>query len=47
MSARTSSAARFSQFFQAFNYNKKSVALDLKHPGGLAAFRELAAAPMS
>jgi crotonobetainyl-CoA:carnitine CoA-transferase CaiB-like acyl-CoA transferase len=33
-----------SQFFHTFNRNKKSVALDLKHPGGLAAFRDLVAA---
>jgi crotonobetainyl-CoA:carnitine CoA-transferase CaiB-like acyl-CoA transferase len=30
-----------SQFFQTFNLNKKSVALDLKHPAGRAAFRRL------
>jgi len=30
-----------SQFFHTFNRNKKSVALDLKHPAGLAAFRDL------
>lgn len=32
-----------SQFFQSFNRNKKSLALDLKHPDGQAAFRRLAA----
>jgi len=30
-----------SHFFQTFNLNKKSVALDLKHPDGQAAFRRL------
>jgi crotonobetainyl-CoA:carnitine CoA-transferase CaiB-like acyl-CoA transferase len=30
-----------SHFFQTFNLNKKSVALDLKHPGGQDAFRRL------
>ncbi len=32
-----------SQFFQAFNLNKKSVTLNVKHPAGRAAFRKLAA----
>lgn len=32
-----------SHFFQTFNLNKKSVALNLKHPSGQAAFRRLAA----
>ncbi|MES2532846.1 MAG: CoA transferase [Pseudomonadota bacterium] len=32
-----------SQFFQSFNRNKKSLALDLKHPDGQAVFRRLAA----
>jgi crotonobetainyl-CoA:carnitine CoA-transferase CaiB-like acyl-CoA transferase len=31
-----------SQFFQAFNLNKKSVTLNLKHAGGLEAFHKLA-----
>ena len=31
-----------SQFFQAFNLNKKSVTLNLKHPAGREAFRRLA-----
>jgi crotonobetainyl-CoA:carnitine CoA-transferase CaiB-like acyl-CoA transferase len=31
-----------SHFFQTFNLNKKSVALDLKHPGGQSAFQRLA-----
>jgi crotonobetainyl-CoA:carnitine CoA-transferase CaiB-like acyl-CoA transferase len=31
-----------SQFFHTFNRNKKSVAIDLKHPAGVAAFRDLA-----
>ena len=30
-----------SQFFHTFNRNKKSVALDLKNPEGMAAFRDL------
>ncbi|HLS87839.1 MAG TPA: CoA transferase [Burkholderiales bacterium] len=30
-----------SQFFQTFNRNKKSIALDLQHPEGLAVFRDL------
>jgi crotonobetainyl-CoA:carnitine CoA-transferase CaiB-like acyl-CoA transferase len=30
-----------SHFFQTFNLNKKSVALDLKHPSGTAAFHRL------
>jgi crotonobetainyl-CoA:carnitine CoA-transferase CaiB-like acyl-CoA transferase len=32
-----------SEFFQAFNLNKKSVTLNVKHPAGRAAFRSLAA----
>jgi crotonobetainyl-CoA:carnitine CoA-transferase CaiB-like acyl-CoA transferase len=32
-----------SHYFQTFNLNKRSCALDLKHPLGLAAFRRLAA----
>jgi crotonobetainyl-CoA:carnitine CoA-transferase CaiB-like acyl-CoA transferase len=32
-----------SHFFQTFNLNKKSVALDIKHPDGRSAFRRLAA----
>ncbi|KPK05729.1 MAG: CoA-transferase [Betaproteobacteria bacterium SG8_39] len=32
-----------SQFFHTFNRNKKSIALDLKHPEGAAVFRDLAA----
>jgi len=32
-----------SQFFHTFNRNKKSIALDLKHPDGAAVFRDLAA----
>jgi crotonobetainyl-CoA:carnitine CoA-transferase CaiB-like acyl-CoA transferase len=32
-----------SHFFQAFNYNKKSVCLNLKTEAGLTAFRKLAA----
>jgi succinate--hydroxymethylglutarate CoA-transferase len=30
-----------SQFFQTFNRNKKSIALDLRHPDGLAVFHDL------
>ena len=30
-----------SQFFQTFNRNKKSIALDLRHPEGLAVFHDL------
>jgi succinate--hydroxymethylglutarate CoA-transferase len=32
-----------SQFFHTFNRNKKSIALDLKHPEGAVVFRDLAA----
>ena len=32
-----------SQFFQAFNRNKRSLSLDLKHPDGKAIFHKLAA----
>lgn len=32
-----------SQFFHTFNRNKKSIALDLKHPDGAAVLRDLAA----
>ena len=32
-----------SQFFQAFNRNKRSLSLDLKHPDGRAVFRKLMA----
>ena len=32
-----------SQFFQAFNRNKRSLSLDLKHPDGKAVFHKLAA----
>lgn len=32
-----------SQFFQAFNRNKRSITLNLKHPEGMALFRQLAA----
>src|SRR5262245_63413694 len=31
-----------SQFFQTFSRNKRSIALDLQHPEGKAAFRALA-----
>ena len=33
---------RDSQFFQTFNRNKRSIALDLKHAEGMAVFRDLA-----
>ena len=32
-----------SQFFQAFNRNKRSLSLDLKHPDGIAVFHKLVA----
>ena len=31
-----------SQFFQTFNRNKRSIALDLQHPEGISVFRDLA-----
>ena len=32
-----------SQFYQAFNRNKRSITLNLKHPEGMALFRQLVA----